>query len=546
MKEEDIKIESIKFLVSNLSITMKKIFLFILPLFISCAVAQKNADQIKYAGLITEESSHAHMQELATDAMEGRGTGQAGGLKAAEYIADQFKSYGLTAPVNGSYFQSVPLVKKSFQVENFVIDGIPYANGKDFYVQADIPMTRIESNSIVFAGYGIQSENYNDLAGIDVKGKIVLLINEEEPIDAAGNSIITGTKEPSEWVQGRFKRLQELIKLEPKLILATGPQVGQLLERFSGRLTGGRITLEETEESKQEPNESVPPIVFITENVANKVLAQAKTDLNTFKQSVSQTSKPASINVNSKIDVLFGVKNEKLSDPNVLGYLEGTDKKDEVLIITAHYDHDGINDEGVIFFGADDNASGTVGVLELARAFSEAKKDGKGPRRSILFIAFAAEEKGLLGSRYYVNNPVIPLNNTIVNLNMDMIGRIDDKHLDGNHNYIHTIGANRTSKELFEINELANKTYTDMEIDYMYDVEDEPMQLFKRSDQYNFVQKNIPVIFYFSGLHPHYHTPEDTIDKIDFPMMVKREKLVFHTAWELANRDNKLQNDLIK
>ena len=126
---------------------------------------------------------------------------------------------------------------------------------------------------------------------------------------------------------------------------------------------------------------------------------------------------------------------------------------------------------------------------------------------------------------------------------MDMIGRIDDKHLNGNHNYIHAIGSDMLSSELKAINEKANETYTQMELDYMYDDPKDPMRIYYRSDQYNLAKHGIPVIFYFSGLHPDYHTPNDTVDRIDFNMMSKREKLVFHTAWEIANRDNRLVVD---
>src|SRR5690606_22903035 len=142
--------------------------------------------------------------------------------------------------------------------------------------------------------------------------------------------------------------------------------------------------------------------------------------------------------------------------------------KDELLVITAHYDHEG-NQNGTIFFGADDNGSGTTGVLAIAKSFAKAKAEGHGPRRSILFIGFTAEEKGLLGFNYYSRHPVFPLEQSVANLNMDMIGRIDDKHLGGDHHYVHAIGSDKLSSELKVINEEANATYTHMELDYMYD-----------------------------------------------------------------------------
>jgi Zn-dependent M28 family amino/carboxypeptidase len=285
------------------------------------------------------------------------------------------------------------------------------------------------------------------------------------------------------------------------------------------------------------------PVANITTETANQILAAKNTSIEKVKENINSTGKPNSFDVKASVDAKMGVKKEEFNDPNVLGVIEGTDLKDEVVIISGHYDHDGILPDGTFFPGADDNGSGTVGVMEVAKAFAAAKKAGKGPRRTILFMAFAAEEKGLLGSNYYSQHPIFPLSNTVTCLNMDMIGRIDDKHLEGNHNYIHAIGSDMLSSELKAINEKANKEYTQMELDYMYDDPNDPMRIYYRSDQYNLAKHGIPVIFFFSGLHPDYHTPNDTVDKIDFPMMVKREKLVFHTAWEIANRDKKLVVD---
>jgi Zn-dependent M28 family amino/carboxypeptidase len=226
----------------------------------------------------------------------------------------------------------------------------------------------------------------------------------------------------------------------------------------------------------------------------------------------------------------------------VLGYIEGTDKKDEVLVICGHYDHEGIK-KGEVYNGADDNGSGTVGLLELAQAFSLAKADGNGPRRSLLFISLTGEEKGLLGSKYYARNPIFPLSNTVAALNIDMLGRIDKEHAKDS-SYIYTIGSDYMSAELHKISEECDKTYTpDLKIDYKYNDKNEPERLYYRSDQISFAEKGVPVIFYFSGLHPDYHTPADDVDKISFKILEKRLQLVFATAWELANRDERVMVD---
>lgn len=519
---------------------MRKLFsiLLILPALYSCSFAQV---QKKYGELITEESSRKHLTILASKEFEGRGTGQEGGRKAANYIADHFKSYGLKPIVNNdSFFQPVSLLRTEHIVKNFSIDKISYENGKDFYVQGDNDIKKFTSQEIVFVGYGLQHNAYNELKSTDIKGKVVLVLNEGEPFDQNGNSLLTGNSTESEWSKSRFKRIQELVKLEPKLILATTPLVASMLNRMRGRSSSARISLDQGNVNRA-VTQSIP-VVNINEDIANKILSKANNSLTTFKELARKgVQKP--IIIKSQLETEMGVNQEKLDDPNVLGLLEGSDLKDEVIVICGHYDHDGILPDGTFFPGADDNGSGTVAVLELARAFSAAKKEGNGPRRSILFIGLAAEEKGLLGSKFYVEHPIIPLKNTVACINIDMIGRIDDKHLNGDHNYLHAIGLDKLSSELQQVTEQANKEFVQIGLDYSYNDPNEPMRLYYRSDHYNFAEKGIPSAFFFSGLHPHYHTPEDTVDKIDFPMMVKREKLIFYTTWEIANRAKRLVVD---
>ncbi len=235
--------------------------------------------------------------------------------------------------------------------------------------------------------------------------------------------------------------------------------------------------------------------------------------------------------------------NQTIRGENVLGYIEGSDLKDELLIITAHYDHLGMHDS-LIFNGADDDASGVSAALEIAEAFMLAKKSGNGPRRSVLIMPVSGEEKGLLGSRYYTDNPIYPLENTVANLNIDMIGRLDDWHDNGN--YVYLIGSDRLSYDLHQVNEKMNSEHVGLDLDYRFNEEDDPNRYYFRSDHYNFAKNNIPVIFYFNGVHEDYHKPSDTIEKIDFEKIKVITKLVFLTAWEIANRDEriKLRDDL--
>ena len=227
---------------------------------------------------------------------------------------------------------------------------------------------------------------------------------------------------------------------------------------------------------------------------------------------------------------------------NVLAYIEGSEKPEEVIIISAHLDHLGIEDDGQINNGADDDGSGTVAIMEIAQAFNKAKKDGHGPKRSILFLHLTAEEVGKKGSEFYVNHPVFPLENTIADLNIDMIGRVDKKHTK-NENYIYLIGSDRLSKELHYISEKINQNYSNIYLDYRYNIEGERNNYYSRSDHYNFAKQGIPVIFYFNGEHNDYHEPTDTPDKIDYELLKKRTKLIFATAWQIANQEHRLITD---
>lgn len=223
---------------------------------------------------------------------------------------------------------------------------------------------------------------------------------------------------------------------------------------------------------------------------------------------------------------------------NVVAFIKGTEKPDEIVVISAHLDHEGVKN-GKVYNGADDDGSGTVAMLEIAEAFKMAADAGKGPKRSILFLHVTGEEKGLLGSKYYTENPIFPLANTVTDLNIDMIGRIDARHK-GNPNYVYLIGSDKLSTELHNLSEKVNAKYMNIDLDYKYNDENDPNRFYYRSDHYNFAKHNIPIIFYFNGTHADYHKPTDTPDKINYELLENRTRLVFYTAWEVANRENRL------
>jgi len=226
---------------------------------------------------------------------------------------------------------------------------------------------------------------------------------------------------------------------------------------------------------------------------------------------------------------------------NLLAFIEGSEKPEEIIVISAHLDHVGVNN-GEIYNGADDDGSGTVALLEIAEAFKMAADAGKGPKRSILFLHVTGEEKGLLGSKYYTQNPTFPLANTVCNLNIDMIGRIDARHKE-DPNYVYLIGSDKLSTELHTLSENINKKYMNINLDYKYNDENDPNRFYYRSDHYNFAKNNVPIIFYFNGTHVDYHQPTDTPDKINYELLENRAKLVFHTAWEIANKETRIIAD---
>jgi Zn-dependent M28 family amino/carboxypeptidase len=263
-----------------------------------------------------------------------------------------------------------------------------------------------------------------------------------------------------------------------------------------------------------------------------------------LRAKISKSKKPKSFLLKKNISVDMKVDKESFTADNVLCFIEGTDPelKKEVVVISAHYDHVGVMN-GKIYNGADDDGSGTVSAIEIGEAFINAKKEGHGSKRSILILHVSGEEKGLLGSEWYSEFPIFPLENTVCDLNIDMIGRVDDAHKD-NDKYVYVIGSDKLSTDLHKISEKTNSTYTNLALDYTYNSPDDPNRFYYRSDHYNFAKHNIPVIFYFSGVHEDYHQPGDDAEKILYDKMSIIARLVFYTAWDVANRDEKLVVDV--
>jgi hypothetical protein len=510
---------------------MKKlIFPIVLIASITSAYAQQDAIAMKYAHIITPELARQHLSIIASDAYEGRETGMPGADKAAHYIADEFKSLGLQPIVNGSYFFDVPLVQSATKI-TISANNQDFVYGTDLYDYRPAATGVISAGEVLFVGYGTDSE----IAGVDLTGKVLLWIDEDKAKEGVKTN--TGSTPSAE----RIAVLKNLLSKNPSVILAINPEIGNILKRLGPNKSRPRLKIKADIKPQVQPG-----ILFISATAADAILKPGGKLSDTLISIASKGNFTAqTLKADFKLNVQYDTKDVKAVD--VLGYLPGSDPKlkDEVLVISAHYDHLGDLPESTkgdrVYNGADDDGSGTTGIMEIARAFSKAKKDGHGPRRSILFLGNVGEEEGLLGSGYYTDHPVIPLSSTIADLNIDMIGRVGADYIGkpDSANTVYVIGSSMLSTDLHKANEKANNLYTKLDLDYKYDDPNDPNRFYYRSDHYNFAKHGVPIIFYFNGVHADYHQLGDEVSKINFPILAKRAQLVFYTAWDLLNADNR-------
>jgi hypothetical protein len=519
---------------------MKKVLIAILCFCTVNTYAQTEKDSLamKYAATITVDELKSHLFEIAGDEYEGRNTGDEGQKKAARYIADEFASIGAKPVVNGSYFQEFPLRTERTVKASMMCGDATYSYYEDFYFFPGFEVEEL-SGDVVFAGYGIKTDEYNDYADIDVKGKILLVL-DGEPMVNDTLSLITGQGR-SEW-SGDWRLKRDLaMEQGAKAMIMVNREYDKYIGRIKYWLDNPGMRLDIEREEKEE----VLPTFFASLEVFEALLKEGKAKaLDKLEQRTIKKESSQSTALKSSITIQVNREEKQFTSENVLCYIPGSDPElaDEVVVVTAHYDHVG-RDGDDIYNGADDDGSGTVTALEIAEAFMQAKKDGNGVKRSVLVMTVSGEEKGLLGSEWYVTHPVYPLEQTVANLNIDMIGRVDEAHAD-NERYVYLIGSDRLSTELHAISETANKTYANLELDYTYNDPKDPNRFYYRSDHYNFAKNNIPVIFYFSGVHEDYHQPTDTPDKIRFEKMSEIGKLIFHTAWDVANRTERIKVDV--
>lgn len=461
--------------------------------------AQKPKNPDTYASGITAENLKQHLYIVAGDEMEGRGTGTEGERKAAAYIENHFRSLNMKPGNKDSFLFPFPVVKDEMVGSSIAVNNQQFEPFVDFNAGLGAYSSTMLFSETIYLGKYLPDSSVQ----MFMRDKVILVDGDEAMMHG--------------YNQGVAAIL--VIRKELPMKVPTRQEMVML--------------------NRHQPFLS-PNVFYVSENVAKAIMG-AKTDSLRAAGAV-KGFKPVICQANITLDVKTKVSHT--NSYNVMGLVEGTDKKNEYLYITAHYDHLGKHG-GKIYYGADDDGSGTVGILALASAFAKAKAEGNGPRRTIVFMTVSGEEKGLWGSSYYCEHPVFPHDKASVDLNIDMIGRIDpDFDKPDTMNYIYTIGDNKLSTDLAKITDQVNKKYTKLTIDRRFNDPNDPNSFYTRSDHYNFARKGIPVIFYFNGTHADYHKSTDTPDKIYYDLMAKRVKLIFHTAWEIANRNEMLKRDI--
>ncbi|MGI4865053.1 MAG: M28 family peptidase [Janthinobacterium lividum] len=488
---------------------------------------------------ITQDKLRRDLSILASDEYEGRETGTKGQKMAAAYISQQFKLDSLTAPVAANtanpYLQTFNLERSAWRPGGtLTVGGKTYKWLEDFYAFGRSPFQQATAVQPVFVGYGIEQGTYSDYAGRDVKGKdLIVLLGE--PRTPEGGPVLSTDGNATKWgVDFRAKAALASQKgAHSVFFIDASPtsNFAKLMARLGPRIMQPTIAAAEASGGRA-------PSFFVSPALGLKLLGTTEEAIRAYeaataaaKAPIASKFKPTKFTINALQD------RSAVSTENVLGFLPGTDKQAEILVVSAHYDHLGIIG-GKVYNGADDDGSGTVGMLAIAEAFTKAAHAGHAPRRSILFLANTGEEKGLLGSQYYTEHPVYPLASTITDLNIDMIGRTDAAH-EGKPDYVYVIGSDKLSSQLHAVLENANQQHGNLALDYRFNDPNDPNRFYYRSDHYNFAVHKIPVAFFFNGVHADYHEETDEVSKIEFDKLEARARLVFYTAWELANRDER-------
>lgn len=512
---------------------------------------------ISFQDKITVPYLRTHLSALAADSMEGRETGTRGQIMAAEYLADQYRSMGLK-PVgdNNTYYQNFNLsatkrdstVFKTYSIKDgrqeLIERSVESLNKTASYIRSYGGSDTL-SGEIVFSGFGVTdpSKDIDHLEGMDLKGKWVMVF-EQIPHVVGGDTLINPSIDGRQRLASVVARngaeglllipdmtqaeYEDLAKRTRSMYANPSSMGLDYLQNGSGSGFSKGYTVVNPRLASLILNlgEDTEKLESLRENIIDNITEFSPRETDYMLSQVPYSSKP------------------KIETENVLALLEGADPnlKDEVVVLTSHYDHVGIGRPDStgdrIYNGADDDGSGTVAILNIAKALTEAKENGYAPKRSILFLNVTGEEKGLLGSRYYSDHPVIPIEKTVANINTDMIGRIDARHEKmGQENYSYIIGGKIISSQLDSLLEAANKRSGNIELSGRYNDLKDPNRFYRRSDHWNFGRLGVPFIFFFTGVHEDYHRPSDEVHKIRFEKMAKIARTMYATTVLVANAE---------
>jgi hypothetical protein len=497
-----------------------------LPHFVFSQSSQSNLSEIK-----------ANLEHLASDEMMGRGTLTEGEILASEFIATKLAEYGVKPyGDNGTYFLNFPLLESKFlpssKIEIFSGGKkTTYEFKKDFIIDArrNPGKNFLDTKSkIVFAGFGISAPeyNYDDYAKIDVKGKTVFVL-DDEPL-SSDSTYFRGMRPTqysfwgTKWRQARERGAAGLV------IIATA----DAMSRWKELGVWGEGAAIRYPDSQQNTTGDRIPVICVSIETAKKLLEDEKFSFDEISEKFNEKKKIPVFELGKEINFLLAVEEEEKMSRNVIGIIEGTHAvlKKEIVSLGAHYDHEGIKN-GEVYNGADDNASGTVTVMDVAKRIASSNEN----KRSVVVMLYSAEEKGLMGSKYISENADY-VKDMVANINMDMIGRMSEDTL-------FCIGASKLSTELGRLVEEVNARTSNFYLDYTFDAPNDPNRFYERSDHYNFAKVGIPIAFLFDNMNDDYHKPSDDSHKINYAKILKVSDLVYGLTLEIANLGHKLTVD---
>ena len=493
-----------------------------------------------YSQFITRNDIKNHIAILASDSLEGRGFGAKGSFKAGEYIASQLRYENLQALGDrGTYFQPVLVNKWNREKANFNINSVTgllkysLVPGQDFtFTPGDIPAeVNFSIDHFMFCGYGIFDEKYSDYQYAQVRNEVIMIM-EGEPVKDK-KSIITNTINPSKWKNDLKAKLEVAVLKGAKAVIVLVDST-KFIKRTPDQFLKANLFTDDLKIKFK------IPVIYLNESSLPGMLNQK--ELKRLKRFISNVKKGkvSSNYISANFKVSLSSKSSTVRDRNIVARIEGSDPelKKEYLVVSAHFDHLGVV-EGKIYNGADDNGTGTAALISLAKALNALKENKYPLKRSILFLFCTGEEVGLLGSKYFVQNPLVPLKDIKADINIDMIGRGDDTH-EENENYVYVIGSDKINPLLDRKIRENNSWSVNYKLDYTYNDIQHPMRLYYRSDHYNFAERGIPSVFLFGGFHKDYHKPDDDPIFINYRKVEDISKLVYFTLIDLANHPGEI------